>query len=123
MNVLYVSHISFVFSGTMHSFIVVRPCLILSTTHIGKDYCGFEFIFLLKILMYTNALLACVRVHYLYPWYPRRPEGIGSSGTGYEPPTGCRESNLGPLEDKPVLLPTELTLQLSSFAFNLYVCV
>lgn len=57
--------------------------------------------------MYMNVLLTCMLVHYLYAWYPRRPEGIGSSGTSYEPPTGFRESNLGPLEDKPVLLTTE----------------
>jgi hypothetical protein len=68
--------------------------------------------------MYMDALLASMCVHHLHAWYPRRPEGIGASGTGYELPSGCWESNLGPLEGEPVLLTTELSLQPSSYAFN-----
>lgn len=43
---------------------------------------------------------------------PRRPEeDIGSPGAkvteGCGPPVGCRESNLGPVDDEPELLTTE----------------
>lgn len=95
-------------------------CLILTTPHAEKDYCSFEFyLFIyLKYFMYMDALLASMCVHHLHAWYPRRPEGIGASGTGYELPSGCWESNLGPLEGEPVLLTTELSLQPSSYAFN-----
>jgi hypothetical protein len=42
-------------------------------------------------------------------WYPQRPEeGIVTLGTGvrngFELPRECRKLNLGPLEEKPVLL-------------------
>jgi len=57
---------------------------------------------------------------YLYlmcTWCPQRPEeGIGvpraTVTDGYKPPCGCWESNLSPLEEQPVLLTFELSLQL-----------
>lgn len=72
---LYVLHILYVFSGTMYSFIVVRPCLIFSTTHTGKDYCSFEFIYLLKILYVYECFAcmhACALLVYLVPKEARR---------------------------------------------------
>ena len=44
-----------------------------------------------------------------------RPEVVGSPGTGVmdgcKPPCGCWELNLDPLEEQPVLLTTEISLQ------------
>ena len=49
-------------------------------------------------------------------WCAWRPEeGAGSFGTGVtddgEPPCGCWMPNLGPLEEQPVLLTSEPSLQ------------
>ena len=62
-------------------------------------------------LMCVDILPACMSVHRVLPGALRRPEeGVGSPGTGItdgcEPPCGCWESNPGPLEEQPVLLPT-----------------
>lgn len=53
----------------------------------------------------------CIGAHYVCAWYPRRSEeGTGCPGTGLmdscEPPCGCWESNLDPLQQQ-VLLTTE----------------
>ena len=44
--------------------------------------------------------------------YARTPERVPDLSTdGYEPPIGCRELNSGPLEEQPVLLTSESSLQ------------
>jgi hypothetical protein len=58
---------------------------------------------------------ACKYVYCLCAWYPQKPEkGARSSETGVtiscEPPLRNWELNLGPLEEKVVLLSTELSL-------------
>lgn len=40
-------------------------------------------------------------------WLPRPDEGIASPGTGYEPPSGWQEPDLGALTKQPVLSATE----------------
>jgi hypothetical protein len=42
---------------------------------------------------------------------------------GCEPPCGCWELNSGPLEEQPVLLTTEPSLQLPEVFFMILVCV
>lgn len=59
--------------------------------------------------MYILVLLTCLYLYHLSAWYPwKLGEGVGPSGTGvtdgYEPPCGCWELNLGPLEEQPGLL-------------------
>lgn len=88
-------------------------CLILSTILTKEDYCSQGILLVLfiknkKYFMYRDALLACMSVHYAHVWCLRKlEEGVGSSGKGYEPPSGCWDSNLG---EDPVLLTTEPTL-------------
>lgn len=63
-------------------------------------------------LMHMAVLPANMSVFHVHVWYQQRPEkGIGFPGTGItgncELPCGCWESNWAPLEEQPVLLPTE----------------
>jgi hypothetical protein len=67
------------------------------------------------ILLYVYKCFACMYVP-TFEQYPRKPEkGIGSPGTGVsnscERQYGCWGSNLGPLEEHPVRLTTEPSLQ------------
>lgn len=75
-----------------------------------------------KKILYVQECFACLYVCTLCNvWCLRNTEeAIGSPGTGYEPLSGCWDSNLG---EDPVLLTTEPTLQHSSFAFNSQRCV
>ena len=62
-----------------------------------------------------GVLPECVSVHYMQA-DPRRPEErVRSQGTrvtgGCELPCGCWELNLGPLEEQPVFLTSEPSLQ------------
>ena len=79
----------------------------------------FIFTFVIIILFYKSVLSAYMSVYYhVHAWYPQRSqrseESVRSSGTGAtdscEPPYGCWELNLGPLEEQPVLLADELSL-------------
>lgn len=54
-------------------------------------------------------------VYHVYTWYPWRPEENDTTlGTGvtvdFEPPLGCWELNLGPLQEQPMLLNAESSL-------------
>lgn len=74
--------------------------------------------------MYILVLLTCLYLYHLSAWYPwKLGEGVGPSGTGvtdgYEPPCGCWELNLGPLEEQPVLVTIELSHQPFCFPLNL----
>lgn len=59
-----------------------------------------------------NILSVCRSTHHACTWCTQKPEeDIGSPGAkvteGCGPPVGCRESNLGPVDDEPELLTTE----------------
>jgi hypothetical protein len=54
-------------------------------------------------------LFIWVHCHYLQTHQKRKSDGITD---GCEPPCGCWEINSGPLEEQPVLLTTEPSLQL-----------
>jgi hypothetical protein len=57
----------------------------------------------------------------LYRHYTCMPEeGVRSITDGCEPQCGCLELNLEPLEEQPVLLTTELSLQRFLFLFVLF---
>ena len=64
--------------------------------------------------MHMAALPACMSLHHIraMPLNARRirSPGTGATGAG-EIACGCWELNLDPLEGRPVLLTTELTLQ------------
>lgn len=67
----------------------------------------FALIFLLLFYV-MKCSFACIHVHYLCAWHLQKAEeDIGSSGNGVrgscELPCECWESNLGPLEEQPVL--------------------
>jgi hypothetical protein len=69
-----------------------------------------------------GALPACMSVHHMNAWCPKRSEeGDGSPRTrikdGYKALRGCCELNLGLLEEKLVLLTTEPLLQHTSKKF------
>lgn len=77
--------------------------------------------FLFKNFMNMCAFLACTSVHHAHTWCLQRPEeDVGSSGSEAinvcRLPAECWELNLGPLEEKPVLITTEPCLQ------HLFVC-
>jgi hypothetical protein len=72
-------------------------------------------VFTLKSYFYVCGFLPGCLCTVCVPWCPKRPEeGVRSHGTGVrercEPPWGCWESNLGPLEEQPVLLTTDLSV-------------
>ena len=76
----------------------------------------------LAYFLCLDVLPACMSVYNIHVWCPRRPvEGDRYPGTGAadscELSCGCWELNLGPLEEQPlpVLLATELPLQLTYF--------
>ena len=59
--------------------------------------------FFLKIYLFIWVHCSCLQMH-----QKRASDPITN---GYEPPCGCWELNLGPLEEQPVLLTLELSLQ------------
>lgn len=72
----------------------------------------FTFLFLNQlILIYIDVLLACIKSTTFMQCY-RGQKGVSNSskvmGTGAtdscELPHGCREGNLGPLEEQPVMI-------------------
>lgn len=72
--------------------------------------------FLLLNLMCMGVLPACLPVHHVYCWYLKEPEdGVSSPGTRVtdicELLSGNWELNPGPVEEPPVLLTTEPSLQ------------
>ena len=87
-------------------------------THVGGlTAAGISFFYFLKYyFIRVSVLPASMSSHYVQVWCLRGPdESTGSPGTGVtdhcEPPCGCRELNLGPLEEQPLLLTTTLFLQ------------
>ena len=78
-----------------------------------------HYYFLLKILcrslLYVCACLACIYVYVSHACtVPESGESVRSLETGgvdhCEPPSGCWDSNQGPLEEQPVFLTTELSI-------------
>jgi hypothetical protein len=65
-----------------------------------------------------------MKVYYMHAWYPGRPDGVRSLGTGvtyhYELPWGCWELNMGPLLEREVFLTTGPSLQSTSGFFTLF---
>lgn len=63
-----------------------------------------------------SSLPVCMSVHHSHAWCPKRPEEVvGSAGTVgkdcCELTYWCWESNLSPLEDQPMFLTAQQTLQ------------
>lgn len=70
--------------------------------------------------MCIDILPICISLHHMHVWSLQRPkEDIGSPGTRHrascEFPCSCQLSNSSLLEKQPVLLNTELSLQLHLF--------
>jgi hypothetical protein len=68
------------------------------------------------VFVRTHMLPTAMSMYYVHSWCLQRPEeDAGSSGTGVmngcDPPCGCQEWNSGPLEEQPVLLTSEPSLQ------------
>lgn len=79
------------------------------------------YFWIIFFVMY-GFLHPCMPVCLAHVWCPRwLEEGVGSSGPGVtdscEPPSGCWESNLGPLAKQPVLLTAELAVKVLNFDF------
>ena len=63
-----------------------------------------------------SVLSQCIYVHHMHAWCPQKSEeGVRVPGTRVmsicEPPCGCQELNLGPLQEHPVLLIAGQSLQ------------
>jgi hypothetical protein len=89
-----------------------RPTLLrCAISHCCTDKCHPDFLPFKIILFYfmcVGNLLTSMSVYCVCSWCLRRPEeGVRSPGTrvtdGCEPPYPCKESNLGTLEEQPVL--------------------
>jgi hypothetical protein len=83
---------------------------------------AFRFFFLIcYFLMHfyflcMSVLSQCIYVHHMHAWCPQKSEeGVRVPGTRVmsicEPPCGCQELNLGPLQEHPVLLTAGQSLQ------------
>lgn len=84
---------------------------------------SFFFTYLFLFHAY-ECLPKCMKVYYMHAWYPGRPDGVRSLGTGvtyhYELPWGCWELNMGPLLEREVFLTTGPSLQSTSGFFTLF---
>lgn len=86
----------------------------LSYVFIYLSYLYPDILFYLCEIYFTcmSVSSAYMSAHHLCVWCPQEPEeGIQSLGAGTtdgcKPPRECRESNLSPLEEQPLLLTTE----------------
>lgn len=96
---------------------VVGQKRVESTSEILEDASLFLFIFL---WMWSLSLHVCL--HHVWAWCPQRSEeGVEPSGTGVlgrcEPPYGCWELTLGPLEEQPGISKPDPVPERSSVLF------